>query len=232
MEKIDPSTSIERLQSGVECIDSVMGGGLEPGVITEFYGEGGSGKSNLAVVFSVAAIKLGKTAIYLDTEGFSGDRFMQICGSDRSIAENMQLFRVSSLDDQELSIMRVTKNLEKMKNPGILVVDSFTEFFRLEKSNDYNSRVNGIQRQLSMLSGIALKFSIPVLLTNQIYMDVDSKNLQPFGGFIIDHVMKSIIRLEKDGEGVRKIRVIKHRSVPEGKESRFRIVEYGVTCEG
>ena len=124
MEKIDPSTLIERLQSGVACIDSVMGGGLEPGVITEFYGEGGSGKSNLAMVFSLAAIKLGKTAIYLDTEGFSGDRFMQICGSDRTVAENMHLFRVSSLDDQELSLMRASKNLEKMKNPGILVVDS------------------------------------------------------------------------------------------------------------
>ncbi len=231
MEKVDPAGRHEKLQVGVNCIDSLMGGGLESGVITEFYGEGGSGKSNMSMLFALAAIRSGKSAVFLDTEGFSTDRFLQICGGSTDPAEKLLLYRVSSLDDQELSIMRVSKMVEKDRKIGIVIVDSFTEYFRLEKTSDASARSAGFQKQLSLLSSIALKGGIPVLITNQIYQDVESRNLQPFGGFIIDHTMKAVYQLEKLPDSKRKMSVSKHRSMPEGKSSEFRIMDYGITCE-
>lgn len=232
MEKIDPAQKLEKLPVGVSCIDSLMNGGLESGVITELYGEGGSGKSNMSMLFALAAIKNDKTAVFLDTEGFSADRFMQICGGSSEPSESLMLYRVSSLDDQELSIMRVLKMLEKSRKIGIVIVDSFTEYFRLEKTADAASRSAGFQKQLGLLSSIALRGNVPVLITNQIYQDMDSKLLHPFGGFLIDHSMKAIYQLEKLPGGKRRISVSKHRSLPEGNSSEYRIVDYGVNCEG
>ena len=232
MEKVSLTEDLQRLPVGVSCIDNVMGGGLEPKVITELFGEGGSGKTNLSMQFTISALKSGKAVIYLDTEGFSTERFLQMCGNDRDIVANMMLYRIESLDDQELAIMRSAKMFEKNRKIGLMVVDSFTEYFRLEKSADYSARIAGFQKQLNMLSSIALKNGIPVLMTNQIYHNVESNQLQPFGGFIIDHVMKAIFKLEKVGMNKRKISVSKHRSLPEGNEGEFRIIDYGITCEG
>lgn len=231
MEKVDLEEKLNKLLIGVGCIDEVMGGGLEPKVLTEIYGEGGSGKSNISMQFTLSALKSGKSVIFLDTEGFSTERFMQICGDDRDLVNNLLLYRIESLDDQEVAIMRAGKMLEKNHRVGLLIVDSFTEYFRLEKTSDTSSRVAGFQRQLSLLSNIALKYSIPVLITNQIYQDPDSKSLHPFGGFIIDHTMKAIFKVEKLASGKRKISVTKHRSLPEGKQANFRIVDYGIQCE-
>lgn len=232
MEKISFADDLQRLPIGVNCIDSVMGGGLEPRVITEIFGEGGSGKTNISMQFTINALKSGYSVVYLDTEGFSTERFLQICGTEIELAKNLMLYRIDSLDDQELAIMRTAKMFDKSRKIGLLVIDSFTEYFRLEKSADYSSRIAGFQKQLNMLSSIALKNNIPVLMTNQIYQNVESNQLLPFGGFIIDHVMKAIYKLEKIGMGKRKITVHKHRSLPEGSQGEFRIVDYGITCEG
>lgn len=231
MEKISISDEAEKLSTGISCIDSLMAGGIEKRVITEIYGEGGSGKSNLCMQFTVSALKRDKKVVFLDTEGLSTERLLQISSGDRSILGNLLLYRVTSLDDQELSIIKSDRMMEKEKNVGLLVVDSFTEYFRLEKSSETASRVSGMQRQISLLSGIALKYSIPVLITNQIYMDVESRNLQPFGGYVIDHSMKAIYDIKKLPSGQRELSVAKHRSIEEGKTASFRIVPYGISCE-
>lgn len=231
MDRINPVEEANKIRTGISCIDGLMDGGIERGVLTEIYGEGGSGKSNLCMQFTVSALKNGGKVVFLDTEGLSSERLMQISSGDQSILHNLMLYRVSSLDDQELSIIKSDRMLEKEKNVSLLVIDSFTEYFRLEKTSDSSSRVAGIQRQISLLSGIALKYSIPVLLTNQIYMDVDSGNLQPFGGYVIDHSMKAIYNIRKLESGFRRLSVSKHRSIEEGKSATFRIVSYGISCE-
>lgn len=231
MEKVDLSANPDKLPMGISCIDTLMDGGIEKSVISEIYGEGGSGKSNLSMQFAVSALKGGRKVIFLDTEGLSAERLSQISSGDQQILKNLMLFRVTSLEDQEMSIIKSDKLMEREKNVSLLIVDSFTEYFRLEKSADSSSRVSGMQRHISLLSAIALKYSIPVLITNQIYLDIDSRNLQPFGGFVIDHNMKAIYQIMKKDSGLRDLSVIKHRSIEEGRSVPFRIVSYGITCD-
>ena len=38
MEKIKFTEVPEKIPSGYDCIDNLMQGGIEPGIITEFYG--------------------------------------------------------------------------------------------------------------------------------------------------------------------------------------------------
>lgn len=230
MEKLDPLSRSARVPSGVSCIDSVMGGGLEPGVITELFGEGGSGKSNLSMIFTISVLKGGKRAIFIDSEGFSTERFLQLNSSPEDTAGNLLLYRVSSLEDQEVAIIKSGKLMERPGNVGLMIVDSFTEYFRLENFSDPQSRSYAFQKQIGLLSSIASSYSIPVLITNQIYQDTESGGLNPFGGFLLDHLMKAIYRLEKNGEGKRKITVCKHRSIEEGRNTKFLLKEYGISC--
>ena len=231
MEKVDVSVSPEKVSSGVACLDDLMGGGLEPEIITELFGEGGSGKSNLCMQFCLATLRSGRSVIYLDSEGFSTERFKQMSGGDDSLTKNLYLYRLGSLEDQDLAIMRLPKIAEKIRAPGLIVIDSFTEFFRLENQSDLSARSAGFQKQLSNLSAAALKLKVPALITNQIYQDPDSGRLNPFGGFLVDHNMKAIYRVEKFPNGKRRISVTKHRSLPEGRSSEFRITDFGLSCE-
>ena len=231
MEKIDATLSPPKLSSGVNCLDELMGGGLEPEIITEIFGEGGAGKSNLCMQFTMAAINSGNSVIFLDTEGFSTERFRQMSGGGEEAAKGLFLYRVNSLEDQDLAIMRIPKLAERIRSPGLIVIDSFTEFFRLEAQSDPAMRSAGFQKQLSNLSAAALKLKVPVLITNQIYQDPETGRLNPFGGFLIDHIMKAIYRIEKTQDGRRRISVVKHRSVPEGRWVDFRITDFGLSCE-
>ncbi|WP_188681589.1 DNA repair and recombination protein RadB [Thermogymnomonas acidicola] len=230
MEKVDPTVKEEKLPSGVACIDYVMSGGLEPGVMTELYGEGGTGKSNMCMVFAVSALSLGRSVIFLDTEGLSTERLLQVSGGDTGLLRHLMLYRITSLDDQEVAIMRSSKMMERERKVGLLIIDSFTEYFRLEKSSDTRERVAAMQRHISLLNSIAVRFRVPVLLTNQIYLDPEEQRLEPFGGYVIDHSMKAIFMLEKS-DGVRRIVTVKHRSVEEGRSAQFRITESGISCE-
>ncbi len=234
MEKIKFTDEYSKLSAGYSCVDSLMNGGIEAGIITEVYGEGGSGKTNMSMVFSCASIKSGHPVIYIDTEGFSIERFRQICGNDENIYNHMNIYRVKSLDDQHLALIKSEKLIaeknESKKSIGLLVVDSFTNFFRMEAGTNPAARMEGYEKQLNILSGIALKFNIPVLITNQIYANVESNILEPFGGFFIDHAMKAIYRIDRDQNGVRKLLVIKHRSIGENIYTRFMIVNDGIEC--
>ncbi len=231
MEKVDLTSLPGKIPIGISCLDELTGGGLESEVITEIYGEGGAGKTNISMQFAISTIREGGQVLYLDTEGFSVERFLQISGGDSSMADGLILYRVSSLEDQDLAILRVPKILEKTRKVRLIIIDSFTEYFRLEASADAASRAAGFQKELSSLAASALKFRVPVLLTNQIYQSPDSGNLHPFGGYVIDHVMKAIFRVEKTKDGKRRLVVVKHRSIKEGTSREFRITEYGLSCE-
>jgi DNA repair protein RadB len=231
MEKVDLTSLPGKIPLGISCLDELTGGGLESEVISEIYGEGGAGKTNLSMQFAISTIREGGQVLYLDTEGFSVERFLQISGGDASFADGLILYRVSSLEDQDLAILRIPKILEKSRKIKLIIIDSFTEYFRLETSGDPASRAAGFQKELSSLAASALKFKVPVLLTNQIYQSPDSGDLHPFGGYVIDHVMKAIFRVEKTRDGKRKLVVIKHRSIKEGTFKEFRITEFGLSCE-
>ncbi len=231
MEKVDLSSLPGKIPIGISCLDELTGGGLESEVITEIFGEGGAGKTNISMQFAISTIREGGQVLYLDTEGFSVERFLQISGGDSSMADGLILYRVSSLEAQDLAILRVPKILEKSRKVRLIIIDSFTEYFRLEASGDAVTRAAGFQKELSSLAASALKFRVPVLLTNQIYQSPDSGNLHPFGGYVIDHVMKAIYRVEKTKDGKRRLVVVKHRSIKEGTAKEFKITEYGLSCE-
>jgi DNA repair protein RadB len=217
-----------RRSSGNASLDALLGGGLEERTVTQLYGEPASGKSTLCTIASVASLRAGHAVVYIDTEGFSIERFRQIAGADtEKIADRLFLFEPVDFEHQGTMILEVEKVLKAHKT-GLLVMDSATALYRtdLEKGRD---AMQALTRQMIHLLGYTKRYEMPVIITNQVYMDPVKNTFYGLGGTALEHLSKAIIRLEKtDTPGVRRARLVKHRSRPEGAFFEYEIVEDGI----
>ena len=213
-------------------MDQLLGGGLEARTITQFYGEPASGKSTICMIAAVTSLRAGHTVVFIDSEGFSIERFRQIAGTDtEKIADRLFLFEPIDFEQQGIMITEAEKILKTHK-PGLLVMDSATALYRndLERGRD---SIQMLTRQMIHLLGYSKRYDIPVIVTNQVYMDTVKNTFLGLGGTALEHISKVIIRLEKtDRTGFRRARLVKHRSQPEGASFEFEIVEDGIRVKG
>ena len=218
----------DRRSSGNATMDQLLGGGLEVRTITQFYGEPASGKSTLCMIAAVTSLRAGQTVVFIDSEGFSIERFRQIAGTDtEKIADRLFLFEPIDFEQQGIMIAEAEKIL-KVHKPGLLVMDSATALYRndLERGRD---SIQMLTRQMIQLLGYSKRYEMPVIVTNQVYMDTVKNTFLGLGGTALEHISKVIIRLEKtDRLGFRRARLVKHRSQPEGASFEFEIVEDGI----
>lgn len=203
-------------------LDDLLTGGFEPGIITEIYGEAGTGKTNICLQLGREVAHQGKKVAYIDTEGLSLERLQQMCGEGyEEVMHNFLIYRPLSLDEQEKSIRR----LKKIPEIGLIVVDSVNMYARLTSGDDAGTD-RSFLRQIVLLHNTARELKVPVVVTAQVYGS--GNDVLPFSGRTMAHIAKVIIRLEKAGIGKRKAVIIKHRSIPEGKETEFRLTGKGV----
>jgi DNA repair protein RadB len=215
-----------RLNTGEEAFDNLLGGGLEPRVITQIYGGPASGKSVLCVLASVACLRTEKGVIFIDTEGFSVERFRQVAGADAGhLAEHLYLYEPHDFDHQGIMIAGLDRILSR-GGIGLIVVDSATGLYRttLEKGPE---AMQHLSRQMVKLLGFAKRYEIPVLITNQVYMDVQKNVFVGLGGTALAHISKAIVRIDMVN-GHRKATLEKHRSLAPGRSFEFDIVETGI----
>lgn len=216
--------------TGSTDLDTLIGGGLEPGVLTQFYGEPASGKSTFCTLAAVTCIRSGKGVIFIDTEGFSIERFRQVAGADaEALADQLYLYEPVDFEQQGEMIADADKILRARK-AGLVIVDSATAFYRTELEGGRDA-MQRLTRQTILLLGYARRYEIPIILTNQVYMDTERNTFSGLGGMALEHISKVIVRLQKM-EGRRKAILVKHRSRPEGGSFEFVITAEGVRAVG
>ncbi|MGL6298078.1 MAG: DNA repair and recombination protein RadB, partial [Methanobacteriaceae archaeon] len=183
-------------------IDALLDGGVEKGVMTQFYGAPSSGKTNVTIQLAVQVAKNGGKVIYIDTEGgISLNRIKQITGSDfDKVASNIIVFEPNSFSEQEEDI----KSIESWINTGgndvdLIVLDSAVALYRIIDFKQTNNRELG--KQMDKLSKLARKSDLAVVVTNQIYADFDAEGnnekVKPVGGTILSYQSKTMVFLEK-----------------------------------
>jgi len=114
----------------------------------------------------------------------------------------------------------------RVRDIGLIVLDSATAYYRVEQA-EMKDALSVLSNQMMKLLGIAKRFNVPVILTNQVFMDVEHNKMTGLGGTALSHISKVIIRVEKY-DGFRRAVLYKHRSAPEGRFWNFRIVQRGV----
>lgn len=219
----------DRVSTGCPPLDDLLGGGLERRAITQIYGESASGKSVFCLLATVATLRAGNSVVYIDTEGFSVERFAQIAGERaESLADRLYLFEPLDFTQQGAMIADAEGLLRRNGTApvGLLVVDSVTALYRTELGLGRET-VRTLSHQMVKLLGLAKKYDIPALITNQIYMDVERDRVAGLGGTALEHISKTIIRLEKR-DSVRRAMLVKHRSRPEGLSFDFLITDDGI----
>ncbi len=218
---------IERLAVGCQSLDRLLGGGFEAGAVSQIYGEPGSGKTNICIQLVVECVKRGKRAVYIDTEGLSPERFRQIAGEDyKEIARDVMIYEPLNFHDQQGAI----EDLKKLGTDiGLVVLDSATMFYRLEIDDE---RAKILRRQLGSqmisLLELARKRDLTVVVTNQVYTNIENGRLCPVGGLIFEYTSKTVLELERRAGGKRRAIIRKHRSRPEGTSCEFILKEDGV----
>lgn len=223
-----------KIPTGSRILDIMLDGGYEKDVITTIYGPAGSGKTVLCLLCAINIARTGKKVVYVDSEGgFSLERLKQIASSIsldyKKILDDMVFLKPTSFAEQK-------KAFEKLKDIinekiGLVVVDTIAMLYRLElgKSEDVQEVNRELGRQISYLTEIARKKSIPILVTNQVYTDFDDRNkVNIVGGDILKYGSKCLIELQITPNGNRRAILRKHRSIPEEKEIIFKIVEGGI----
>lgn len=234
-----------KITTGSEALDTLLGGGIESGSITEVFGEFRCGKTQLCHTLCVTAqlpanLKgaNGKVA-YIDTEGtFRAERILQIAqrfGYDgNNILDNIIVARAYTHETQ-IQLLQVLAAKMTEEHFGLVIVDSSTALFRVDFTGrgELADRQQQLGQFLSRLTKLAEEFNIAALITNQVVSDpsggamfvVDPK--KPIGGHIMAHASTTRLFLRK-GKGDQRIcKIYDSPCLPES-ECTFQLGEGGV----
>ena len=217
------------LPIGSKPLDDLLEGGLEGAAITLLFGEAGSGKTNICLQVARNVATTGKKVVYIDTEGVSLERLKQISGDEyEEVMKNVLFFEPHSFDEQEKFVDKAAKLAESSLEVGVIILDSATIHYRLTRNDEERGVRKSLSPQLAKLLAVARSKDIPVLLTSQVYTDIEKGTFEPLGGHVLLHNAKAIIRLDKVSTGVRRAVIIKHRHLEEGKRADFKLTNTGV----
>jgi DNA repair protein RadA len=235
--------TIAKISTGSQELDDLLGGGVETGCITEFFGEFRTGKTQIGHQLCVN-VQLPKeqgglegNALYIDTEGtFRPERIIQMAeGLDldhKKILKNIIFGRAYNSDHQIL-LIKEAANLIKERNIKLIIVDSLIGHFRSEYigRGTLANRQQTINSHLHDLLRLAdINPELAVIVTNQVQSKPDvfyGNPLQAAGGNIVAHGSTIRIYLRK-GKGEQRVaKIVDAPHLAEG-EAVFSITENGI----
>ncbi|MFC7082429.1 DNA repair and recombination protein RadB [Halorussus caseinilyticus] len=225
----------EAIPTGCGPLDDLLGGGFETGTVTQVYGPPAAGKTNVALGAAVEVAAEGDTAVYIDTEGLSLARFEQVAearadGTDADIEALTSRIIVKEAYDFAEQEEAVRDTAELAERADLVVLDSATGFYRLERAEDEEGgeALREVASQVTHLLSLARKHDLAVVLTNQVYTDPDGDRARPLGGHTLEHWTGTVVRIERFRGGNRRATLEKHRARPAGEKAQFRITDAGI----
>jgi len=211
---------MHRLTTNSSNLDEILAGGIEPGSVTEFYGEYRTGKTQIAhqlcvnVQLPYEEGGLEGNALYIDTEAtFRPERIIHMAEAKdldyNKTLQNIIVGRAYNSDHQVLLVQEATKII-KEKNIKLVVVDSIIGHFRSEyvgrgtlanRQQTLNVHIHDLLRLTEIFDELA------VIFTNQVSSKPDVFYGNPTvatGGHIIAHGATVRIYLRK-GKGEQRV---------------------------
>ena len=235
--------TVLRLTTGSKRLDELLGGGLETQTITEFYGEYGSGKSQVAHQLCVDVQLpnerggLESGALYIDTENtFRTERILQMAtemGLEPDEAVKNIIVAEAYTSDHQMFLLDNSDLIVKENNIRLIIVDSLTAHFRSEYLGRENLalRQQKLNKHMHKLIRLARAFNAVAFVTNQVMSSPDvyfGDAIRPIGGHVVGHTSHTRVFLRKSSRGpVRIARLVSSPYLPEG-ETTFKITENGI----
>ncbi len=234
---------MKMLSTGSNNLDDLFGGGVEPGALTEFFGEYRTGKTQLAHQLCVNVQLpheqggLEGAALYIDTEGtFRPERIIQMSEAldldNSEVLRKIVVGRAYNTNHQILLVKDASRIIEE-NNVKLIVIDSLISHFRSEyigrgtlapRQQILNSHIHDLLRLTETYDDLAAFF------TNQVSAKPDVFYGNPIthtGGHIVAHGATIRVYLRK-GKGEQRVaKVIDAPHLPEA-DAVFTITEDGI----
>jgi len=235
--------NVLRLTTGSKVVDRLVDGGLETQTITEFYGEYGSGKSQICHQLCVNVQLpperggLNGAVLYVDTENtFRTERIVSMSkhlGLDpEEVAKNI-IYAEAYTSDHQMFLLNNADEIIKQNNVKLIIVDSLTAHFRSEYIGRemLAPRQQKLNKHMHKLIGLARGFNAVAVVTNQVMAKPDvffGDAVHPIGGHIVGHTSHTRLYLRRAAHGpIRIARLVSSPYLPEGEEI-FKITENGI----
>jgi DNA repair protein RadA len=231
---------VEKISTGSQSFDALLGGGFETGAITECFGQFGSGKSQLAHILSVSVQKQkpDSAVVFIDTENtFRPERIQQIAkaaGMDtEQTLKNIRIARAFNSDHQMLLAEKIEDLIKQQGlNVKLIIVDSLTAHFRAEfvGRGTLADRQQKLNKHMHTLMRLATANNLAVYVTNQVMAKPDmffGDPTEAIGGNIVAHNSTTRIYLRKGKKGSRVAKLVDSPNLPDG-EAIFYVDEEGL----
>jgi DNA repair protein RadA len=244
-ELVELRKNIRKLTSGCSSLDSLLAGGIETQSLTEFYGEFGSGKSQLCHQLCVT-VQLGEaqgglngSVLYIDTEAtFRPERVQQIAPrfgiKPKDVLKGI-VYAEAYTSNHQTVLLENADEVIKENNIKLIIIDSVMSHFRSEYIGRemLANRQQQLNKHLHKLMRLSRAFNTAAVITNQVMASPDaffSKAVSPVGGHILGHMSHNRIFLRKGRNNMRIAKLTASPSLPEG-EVPMRITERGIESD-
>lgn len=244
-DRYDEREKMQRIKTGCDAFDDILGGGIETQAITEVYGEYGSAKTQLShqlacnVQLPEEEGGLNRGVVYIDTEDtFTPTRIEQMAeanGQDvEEVLDNIHVARAFNSDHQML-LTDEAQEICQNNDIGLIVVDSLTAQFRSDYvgRGELAPRQQKLNKHMTTLLRLANAHNIAVLVTNQVMSNPDQMFGDPtkaIGGHIVAHNSAVRLYLRKSKKDKRIARLVDSPYMPEG-EAVFKVKDRGIVPE-
>ncbi len=209
-----PDGDEERISTGIEELDRVLGGGVVPGSVVLIGGEPGIGKSTLLLHLLAAIANGGRKVLYV-----SGEE------SPRQI--KMRARRLGAIHpDEYLATENRVEQIIAMTctmKPSLLAVDSIQTLICEELASSPGS-VTQVRESAYKLLGMAKKENIPVVLVGHV-----TKEGAIAGPKVLEHMVDTVLYFEGDrSHAFRILRTVKNRFGSTNEIGVFEMKEEGL----
>ncbi|MCB2172853.1 DNA repair and recombination protein RadA [archaeon] len=244
-ELVELRRNIRKLTTGCSSLDTLLQGGIETQSLTEFYGEFGSGKSQLCHQLCVT-VQLGEAqgglngnVLYIDTEAtFRPERVQQMAPrfgiKPKEVLKGI-VYAEAYTSNHQTVLLENADEVIKENNIKLIIIDSVMSHFRSEYIGRemLANRQQQLNKHLHKLMRISRAFNTAAVITNQVMASPDaffSKAVSPVGGHILGHMSHNRIFLRKGRNNMRIAKLTASPSLPEG-EVPMRITERGIESD-
>ena len=190
-------TSEDRLSTGMEELNRVLGGGIVKGSLTLVGGDPGIGKSTLLLQVCHVLSEAGHRVLYISGEESLAQIKMR---ADRigSFTENMRLLCETSLDD-------ISEVIRK-EMPEVVIIDSIQTMYNENVSSAPGS-VSQVRESTAILLQLAKGLGVSVMIVGHV-----TKEGTVAGPRVLEHMVDTVLYFEGDRHAsYRVLRGVKNR---------------------
>lgn len=189
------ATESQRIRSGMEEIDRILGGGIVPGSMLLLGGEPGVGKSTLALQLAMKMVN--KKILYVSGEE-SGEQIKMRAGRLGYTNESCYVYPETALEP-------IINHAEAIK-PEIIIIDSI-QTISTSALDSSAGTVSQVRECAALLLRFAKQTGIPVIIIGHI-----TKDGSLAGPKILEHIVDVVLQFEGDSNYVYRIlRAVKNR---------------------